>query len=76
MEAHTLTSVIGDDVLISTGSACHAEITEISPVLEAMNIHQMTAASTVRISTGKNTTKEEIDRAVKVISGAADKLKT
>lgn len=74
VEAHTLTSVIGHEVFISTGSACHADITEISPVLEAMNIQHMTAASTVRISTGKNTTKEEVDRAVDIISDAVNKL--
>ncbi len=74
VEAHTLASVISKDIFISTGSACHADSVEISPVLKAMNIEFMTAASTVRISTGKYTTMDEIDRAVEIISHAVLKL--
>jgi cysteine sulfinate desulfinase/cysteine desulfurase-like protein len=39
-----------------------------------MNIELMKAASTVRISTGKYTTMDEIDRAVKIIADAVQKL--
>jgi cysteine desulfurase len=74
VDAHTLTSLIGNDVLISTGSACHSGITEISPVLKAMNINLRTAASTVRISTGKYTTDEEVNYAIEIISSAVHKL--
>jgi len=69
VDAHTLTSLIGNDVYISTGSACHAGSVEISPVLKAMNIDIETAGSTVRISTGKYTSEEEIDLAIEAISG-------
>lgn len=68
VEAHTLASAISNEVCISTGSACHADSIEISPVLKAMRIDLSTAASTVRISTGKYTTLKEIDRAVMSIS--------
>lgn len=68
VDAHTLTSVIGNDVFISTGSACHADSVEISSVLKAMNIDISTATCTVRISTGKYTTEEEIDLTIKAIS--------
>ena len=74
VEAHTLASVISKDIFISTGSACHADSIEISSVLKAMNINIKTAAGTVRISTGKFTTAEEIDTAVKIISEAVKKL--
>jgi cysteine desulfurase len=74
VEAHTLASVISKDIFISTGSACHADSIEISSVLKAMNINIKTAAGTVRISTGKYTTAEEIDYAVKAISEAVKKL--
>ena len=74
VEAHTLASVISKDILISTGSACHADSIEISSVLKAMNIDFETAAGTVRISTGKYTTAEEIDYAVESISNAVNKL--
>jgi cysteine desulfurase len=74
VEAHVLASLISNDVLISTGSACHSSSTEISSVLKAMNVNMTTAASTVRISTGKNTNGKEIDFAVDTISRAFNKL--
>jgi cysteine desulfurase len=74
VEGHTLASLIGNDVFISTGSACHSGITDISPVLKAMNMKLLTAARTVRISTGKYTTREEIDLAIEAISNTVQKL--
>lgn len=74
VDAHTLTSFISNDVLISTGSACHSGNTEISSVLKAMNVDIMTAASTVRISTGKNTTVKEIDFATEILSNSISRL--
>jgi len=74
VDAHTLASIIKNDVMISTGSACHSGIEDISPVLKAMNVNFMTAGSTVRISTGKYTTRKEIDFAVEVISKTVFKL--
>jgi cysteine desulfurase len=74
IEAHTLTSVIGEQVCISMGSACHSGSVEISQVLKAMNIEPKQAAGTVRISTGKFTTEEEVDRAIQIISEAIQKL--
>jgi cysteine desulfurase len=74
VDAHKLTSLISNEVFISTGSACHSGITEISPVLKAMKIELSTAVGTVRISTGKYTTKEEIEFAIEAISRAAQKL--
>ncbi|HPB05708.1 MAG TPA: hypothetical protein PKX60_05665 [Prolixibacteraceae bacterium] len=44
-------------------------------MLKAMNIDRLTAASTVRISVGKPTTEEEIDRAIAIITNAVNQLK-
>ena len=74
ISGHALASFISNDVLISTGSACHSGETTISSVLQAMNIDFRTAAATVRISTGKKTTEEEIDFAVEVLTNAIKKL--
>lgn len=74
VDAHKLTSLISDEVYISTGSACHSGLTEISPVLKAMKIKLLTAAGTVRISTGKYTSLEEIEFATDAISKAVQKL--
>ena len=74
VEAHTLASLIEKEIYISTGSACHADSIELSPVLKAMNTDRLTAASTVRISVGKPTTDNEIDRAIEIISKAVNLL--
>lgn len=73
-EAHALASVISKDVFISTGSACHADSIEISAVLKAMNVEPLTAAGTVRLSTGRFTKNDEIERAVEMITNAVVKL--
>ena len=74
VDAHTLSSLISQEVLISTGAACHSGSVKISPVLKAIDADLKTAAGTVRISTGRFTTIEEIDHAVKIISNAVLKL--
>ncbi len=74
VEAHTLVSFVSNRVRFSTGSACHANSIDMSPVLKAMNTDKKTAAATVRISTGKFTTKEEIDHAVEAISTTVNQL--
>ncbi len=76
VEAHALVLEVGKEVCISAGSACHADSLKISPVLKAMHIDPKTAASTVRISTGKYTTQKEIDQAVQAISDKVLKLNT
>lgn len=48
----------------STGSACHAGNTHISPVLEAMGVQHDVALGAVRFSLGRNTSRNEIDAVV------------
>ncbi len=69
--------VVGEEVLArtpevaaSTGSACHAGLTEPSPVLLAMGIEPALALGALRLSLGRWTTAEEIDRAVEHLSNA------
>ncbi len=73
-EAHSLASTISANLLISTGSACHANSIEISSVLKAMAIDIKTAASTVRISTGRHTTEDEIYTSTEIINEAIKRL--
>ena len=54
----------------SGGAACHSDSIEISHVLAAMKVPLNFAMGTVRFSTGKDTTAEEIDRAIKIIAAA------
>lgn len=55
------------NVAASTGSACHAGETHISPVLEAMGVSNDVGLSAVRFSLGRSTTRTEIDAAVEAL---------
>ncbi|MEV6600071.1 cysteine desulfurase family protein [Actinoplanes sp. NPDC051346] len=79
---HTLnistTGLRGDDLLAatpqvaaSTGSACHAGTTEPSPVLSAMGYDPARALAAVRLSLGRWSTVDEIDRAADLVTTAA-----
>lgn len=57
-------------IAASAGAACHADKTDISPVLTAMNVPMEFAMGTIRFSVGRMTTGEEIDEAVKIITNA------
>lgn len=75
VEANRILEEIGMDVAASAGAACHADTVEISHVLLAMGVPEEWAKGTVRFSTGRMTTREDIDRAVDVIVKAVRKLK-
>ena len=48
----------------SAGAACHSDQVEISHVLAAMNVPEEYAMGTLRLTVGRFTTEEEIDRAI------------
>lgn len=69
---------IGEDLLTeatgvaaSTGSACHAGLVTVSPVLKAMGISEKLARGAVRLSVGRFTTEEEVDRAAEQLIAVA-----
>jgi cysteine desulfurase len=55
------------NVAASTGSACHAGITHISPVLQAMRTPPDAGVGAVRFSLGRTTTPEEIEAVVQLL---------
>lgn len=61
-------------IAASAGAACHSDKIEISHVLQAMGIPLEYAMGTIRFSTGKQTTHEEIAKAAEIIIEAAKKL--
>ena len=69
-DASTLIGELAEDLAASAGSACHSGATMISYVLQAMGVEPELARSTVRLSVGRFTTEEEIDRAVELILDA------
>ena len=53
-----------DGMAASTGSACHADRIELSPVLRAMGIAPELGMGAIRFSLGRSTTRDEIDAAL------------
>ncbi len=58
-------------ICVSTGSACDSKHTQVSHVLQAIGLEEMTAKGTIRISLGKSNTTEEVtaivDALVKIL---------
>lgn len=54
-------------ISISTGAACDSKNTEISHVLKAIRSPESLAKGTIRISLGKNNTKEEVESIVRAL---------
>lgn len=75
LEANQILEEIGLDVAASAGAACHADTVEISHVLRAMHVPEQWAKGTLRFTTGRFTTAEEIDRALEVIVAGVKKLR-
>lgn len=75
LEANRILEEIGLDVAASAGAACHSDQVEISHVLQAMQIPQEWAKGTLRFTTGRYTTAEEIERSVEVVVAAVKRLR-
>lgn len=60
------------EIAASTGSACHEGTVCLSPVLQAMGVPPALGRGAVRLSVGRFTTEEEIDRAAAALTRAAD----
>ena len=55
------------DLAASTGSACHEGQVSLSPVLRAMGVPPEIGKGAVRLSVGRFTTEEEVDRAADML---------
>jgi cysteine desulfurase len=75
VEANTLLSEL-NEVAASAGAACHAYGVDVSSVLSAMKIPIDYAMGTIRFSTGKYNSKQEIELAASKIIEVATKLQT
>jgi cysteine desulfurase len=60
-------------IAASTGSACHEGQVKLSPVLQAMGIDPEIGKAAVRLTVGRFTTGEEVDRAAMLLSETARK---
>jgi cysteine desulfurase len=59
------------EIAASTGSACHEGLVTQSPVLCAMRVPPEIGRGAVRLSVGRFTTEEEVDRAAEILTAAA-----
>lgn len=73
IEANTMLAEL-EEVAASAGAACHADNVDLSPVLTAMKIPVDFAMGTIRFSTGRHTTNDEIDKAAESIIRVVKKL--
>ena len=64
-----------DTVAASVGSACHSEDDAVSGVLAAMGVNTARAVGAVRLSVGRMTAAEEIDRAADALVAAWKQLR-
>ena len=75
LEANRVLEEIDLEVAASAGAACHSDTVTLSHVLEAMQVPLEWAKGTVRFSTGRMTTPEQIDTAIDVITHAIKRLR-
>jgi cysteine desulfurase len=76
--------VLGPDVVsmldaagicVSTGSACHSDSVNASPVLSAMKIPKSRALGSIRFSLGRYTTEGHIDRTLELLPEIIENLR-
>jgi cysteine desulfurase len=63
VSGRALLAEVADTLAASVGSACHSEHDSVSGVLAAMGVDATRAAGAVRLSVGRATTPDDIDRA-------------
>ncbi len=73
--ANNLMMRVNRSIAISSGSACTSALPKPSYVLKAMGLTDELANASVRFGSGRFTTEEQIDFAIKEISGAVQKLR-
>ncbi len=64
-----------EPLCVSTGSACNSQSQEPSAVLRSMGVSDALAESAVRVSFGRPTTVEEVDRAIELYRSAVLRLR-
>lgn len=64
-----------ENIFVSTGSACSSKKLAPSHVLLALGLSSEQAHCSLRLTLGKETTKQEIERVIEVLPGIVDKLR-
>ena len=69
-----LSGLVGREVGLSAGAACHGEETSVSHVLKAMGVPGEYARGTLRFSWGRPTTTEDMDELVRRLGRSLEPL--
>jgi cysteine desulfurase len=75
IDAGRLLERIRDLVAASAGAACHSGAVSISPVLRAMQVPESWGMGTLRFSTGRDTTRDEVETAAAAVAEAVEGLR-
>lgn len=70
ISGRALLAAVEDEVHASVGSACHSEGDAVSGVLAAMGLDARRAMGAVRLSVGRSTTADEVERAAAALAQA------
>lgn len=65
----------GLEICVSTGSACHAESANVSPVLAAMKVPRSIALGSIRFSLGRHNTEAEVDHVLDLLPETLESLR-
>ena len=63
------------NLAVSSGSACTSASLEPSYVLRSIGVGEELAHTSIRFGIGRFTTEEEVDEAIKIVSGSIEKLR-
>jgi cysteine desulfurase len=70
VDGANLLNVLSRKIAVSNGSACNSASVEPSHVLLAMGMERSLAYASLRLSLGRYTTEDDIDKAIEIISEA------
>ena len=73
VDGEKLLTTLGGKLAVSNGSACNSASVEPSHVLLAMGVERSMAYASLRLTIGRYTTAEEIDRAIQIVKEAVEK---
>lgn len=65
----------GSEICVSTGSACHAESANVSPVLAAMKVRRSLALGAIRFSLGRYNTEAEVAHVLDLLPETVESLR-
>jgi cysteine desulfurase len=70
-----VTALDASEIFVSTGSACHADSADVSPVLAAMRVPRSFALGSIRFSLGRYNTEADIDALLNLLPETVERLR-